>query len=123
MDFFCLAGGGGIRVGYPSRKLLSKLPRGLRRRVRGRAVLLLTANRHYALSVVRPGQSAAWARHHLKVSRGVRIGRNTWYLTSARGSRRGVLRVQGGRVREIGITEPRLTAGRAAARRLLAGFS
>jgi hypothetical protein len=55
MDFFCLAGGGGIRVGYPSRKLLSKLPRGLRRRVRGRAVLLLTANRHYALSVVRPG--------------------------------------------------------------------
>ncbi|MGH2868651.1 MAG: glycoside hydrolase family 3 C-terminal domain-containing protein, partial [Solirubrobacteraceae bacterium] len=123
MDFFCLAGGGGIRAGYPSRRLLAELPRGVRRRVQGRAVLLLTANRHYALGVVRPGQSAASARHHLKLGRGLHVGRNTWYLTSSRGSRRGVLRVQGGRVREIGITERRLTAGSAAARRLLASFS
>jgi beta-glucosidase len=123
LDFFCLAGGGGIRAGYPSAKLLRSLRRGLRHTVQGRAVLLLAANRHYALAGVRPGQSAAFARRHLKLGHAVQIGRNTWYLTAVRGSRRGVLRIQRGRVQEIGITERRLTASRAAGRRLLASFS
>jgi hypothetical protein len=45
MDFFCPSHGG-IRVGYPSPALLRALSRHQARQVRGRAILLLTANRH-----------------------------------------------------------------------------
>jgi beta-glucosidase len=123
MDFFCLVGGGGIRAGFPSGRLLRTLRPGLRRAVKGRAVLLLTANPHYALSGVRAGQPVTVARTHLKLGRAFRIGRNTWYLTRVRGGRRGVLRVQHGLVLEVGITQARLTASRSAGRRLLASFS
>jgi hypothetical protein len=54
MDFFCLAGSG-IRVGYPSAKLLRFLPRATRGGLRDTAVLALTANEHYALHGVKPG--------------------------------------------------------------------
>ena len=123
LDFFCLTGGGGLRAGYPSTALLRSLTPGQRRAVSGRAVLLLTANQHYALAGVRPGESLAAARRHLSLGRGYRIGRNIWYVTPARGGRRGVLRVQHARVQELGITESRLTVTRSAARRLLASFT
>ena len=44
-----------------------------------------------------------------------------WYLASA-GRERGVLKVQHGRVREVGIADTRLTASRAAAARFLRSF-
>ena len=49
MDNFCLSRGWGIRVGYPSSKLLRALPRSNRVRLARRIVFALTANRYYGL--------------------------------------------------------------------------
>jgi hypothetical protein len=121
MDFFCLSPIG-IRVAYPSRTELRSLSRRAQRRVRGRAVLALTANPHYALRGVHPGARLAPVAKRLHVSRGIRIGRNTWYLLPA-GPSRGVLKVKHGVIEEIGITNKSLTATRAATRRLLANLT
>ena len=85
MDFYCLAGTGGLRAGYLSTRRLAALPRGLRRAERNRAVLLLTANRAYALGGVRPGDSLSSARRHLRLRLAYTIGRNRWYLTAGAG--------------------------------------
>ena len=53
-DFFCLTPIG-IRVSYAGPKLLQAQSRVTRRRLRGRAVLILTANRRYSLRGVRSG--------------------------------------------------------------------
>jgi hypothetical protein len=119
--FICLSGGSGIRIAFPTQKLLSTLPRPRRSRVRGHAVLLLTASHHYALGGIRVGESVATARHRLKLSAPFRIGQNTWYLNSTR-RRTGVLKVRRGIIEEIGIANRRLTAGRRAASRLLSAL-
>jgi Glycosyl hydrolase family 3 C-terminal domain/Fibronectin type III-like domain len=121
IDLFCFAGGG-LRVGYPSAGLLRGLSRRDRSRSRGRAVLIVSANPHYALRGVRPGESLFQAHRRLRLGRRFVLGRNTWYLI-ADGRRRGVLRVQHGRVQEIGIAAAVPTAGRAAAARFLRSFS
>ncbi|MEA2159537.1 MAG: hypothetical protein QOD66_1917 [Solirubrobacteraceae bacterium] len=117
MDFFCLAPIG-IRVAYPSPALLRKLQPSARRRVRGRAVLALTANPYYALKGVRPGTRLAKVARRLHVGRAFHIGLNTWYLAPA-GASRGLLKVRHGRIEEIGIVDRSLTANRASALRLL----
>jgi hypothetical protein len=117
-DFYCLAGGPGLRIAYPSPKLLHGLPARERRRVSGRAILLLTANRHYALDGVHPGVRLATVARRLHVSRGFRVGLNTWYLVPGRRAR-GVLKVRHGVIEEIGLADQRLTSGRSGARRFL----
>lgn len=104
MDFFCPARRG-IRVGY----------------IQGRAVLVLTANPHYALHGVRPDTRLARAARRLHISHPFHVGRNTWYLT-ANGPSRGVLKVRRGVIEEIGIAPARLVKTRAAARRFLRSF-
>jgi beta-glucosidase len=121
-DVFCLAGGPGIRVGYPSSALLRTLTAGQGRRVHARAVLVLTSNAHYALGAVRPGQSLARARHSLRLGPAFRIGLNTWYLPP-HGISRGVLRTRKGRIQEIGIADKRLTKNHQASLRFLRSFS
>jgi beta-glucosidase len=121
IDVFCLAGGPGIRVGYPSGRLLRRLGSHERRRVRNRAVLLLTGNRIYGLHGVRAHDTLGHARKHLRLSRPFHVGRNTWYLFS-NGPSRGVLKVQHGHVAEIGIANKGVTAGRGAANRFLRSF-
>jgi hypothetical protein len=121
MDFFCLTPIG-IRVGYPSPALLRTLSRSLRNRVRGRVVLALTANRHYALRGVRPGARLIAVAHRLGVGRGFRVGLNRWYL-APNGSSRLVLKVRGGVIQEIGIADKRLTQGSRAASRFMKSFS
>ncbi len=98
-DYFCLAGNA-IRAGYRN----------------GKAVLLLTANHHYAIGRLRPGS---------KINRRampLRIGLNTWYLIPSK-SATGVLGVQHGVVQEVGLADKRLTRGRQAARRFLKSFA
>jgi hypothetical protein len=92
-----------------------------RRRVRGRAILILTANKHYALRGVRVGTRLSKVARKLHAGRRFRVGRNTWYLTP-NGSSRGVLKVRHGRIEEVGIANRRLTRTRAAARRFLRSF-
>jgi ABC-2 type transport system ATP-binding protein len=120
MDFFCPARGG-IRVGYPTPALLRALSGRERRRVRGRVVLVLTANRHYALRGIRPGSRLTAARRRLRLGHGFQIGLNRWYLTTADRAQ-GVLKVRHGQVKEVGIANPALT-GRRLAAKFLGSFS
>ena len=76
----------------------------------GRVVILLTANRHYALRGVKPGTRLARVRRRLHVSRGYKLGLNTWYLVSGESSR-GVLKVRRGVILEIGIANKQLAGG------------
>jgi hypothetical protein len=120
-DVLCLRGSG-IRVGYLSARSLRKLSVRQRRRYARRAVIALTANRHYALRGLRPGTrlttGAAARRLHAVAT--YRTAGVTWYLTSARGAR-GVFRVRRGVVTQIGVVSQGLT-NRATARRFLAAF-
>ena len=60
--------------------------------------------------------TVALGRHRL---RGIRIGKNTWYVV-ANGASRGVLKVSHGVIGEVGIAAKPLTANRRLARMLLA---
>jgi hypothetical protein len=123
MDFFCPARGG-IRVGYPSPALLRLVSRSARRHARGRAVVILSSNRHYALRGVRPGVRLSKVARRLRAGRGFHVGRNTWYLVPS-GSRlsRGVLKVQHGEIAEVGIADPRFVRGRLAGRIFFRSFT
>jgi hypothetical protein len=114
---FCLRGGA-IRVATPSRAVLRHQSRRAAQADRGRVVLALTGNRHYALKGVRPGMRMATVARRLHAGHGIRIGKNTWYLVAA-GPARGVLKVSHGVVGEVGIANKALAANRTAARRLL----
>jgi hypothetical protein len=120
MDFFCL-NSSGIRVGYPSPKLLRTLTRRERRRVQGRVVLALTSNHYYALRAVRPGTRLAAVARRLGTGAGLHIGLNTWYL-APNGASTGVLKVRHGIIEEVGIADKRLTSNHRTAWRFLDSF-
>lgn len=120
-DNFCLRGRWGIRVGFPSRRVLRSLSLSQRRRNAGRIVIALTANRYYSLDGVRPQArlSSVARRLHVQASP-IHVGLNFWYVLPGRGARY-VLKVRDGRIQEIGVVARALTNGRAAQRRLF-GF-
>jgi hypothetical protein len=118
MDFLCPQHLG-IRVGYPSPKLLSSLPAATRRLIDGRAILILTANPRYSLRGVRPGSTLRMARRRARLSAPYRVGANAWYLAAGGG----VLKVRRGLVEEVGLAEPSLVASRRQATRLFISFS
>ncbi|MGB9182931.1 MAG: prolyl oligopeptidase family serine peptidase [Solirubrobacteraceae bacterium] len=120
MDFFCPPNRG-IRVGYASPALTRHMSQARRRRVAGRAVLVLSANRHYALHGVRPDTRLARVRRRLRIGRAFHVGRNYWYVV-ANGPSHGVLKVRHGTIQEVGIADLRLTQGRAAGRRFFRSF-
>ena len=122
VDRLCLRGGGTLRIGYPTRKLLRGLRRSVQRRVRERAVLLLTSSRRYSARGVRAGSSLRTLRRQIRGLSAFRVGANTWYLRRGRGGARLVFKVRGGRVRELGLADGRLTASRRPARRFLGSF-
>src|SRR6202012_1702920 len=109
MDFYFVCPKG-IRAGYPSAGLLRTLSKSERRAVRGRVVILLTANRHYALHGVHQGARLPKVARRWHGGRGFKIGLNTWYLVG-NGRSRGVLKVRRGVILEIGIANKRLTTG------------
>ena len=121
LDYFCLAGDG-IRVEYPSPKLLRTPAAGQRRRVQGISVLVLTANHHYTLDGIRPGTRLANAGVRLRHARHYHVGRNTWYLIPSH-TNTGILKVQHRRIHEIGIANPHLTATPRSARRFLSSLN
>ena len=121
LDNFCLAHGWGIRAGYPSAKLLRRLAARQRASAAGKIIIALTANRHYALDGVRPGTSLAAIRRRLTGDTPLRIGRNTWYVLSGKRAN-GILKVQHGRVQEVGILARQITRSRATQRLVLTSF-
>lgn len=121
MDFYCLSQSG-IRIGFPSPKLLRKLSRGERAKVTGRVILALTANHGYALRGVHVGTKLSSVARRLDVGKSYVVGLNTWYLPP-NGSTTGVLKVRHNQIQEIGIASKQLTRGRRAAMRFLRSFS
>jgi predicted acyl esterase len=120
MDFFCVRPNP-IRVGYASPKLVTAAPRRERHGLRGRVVLILTANPHYALHGVRPNTRLAKVARKLHVRRAFHVGLNFWYL-APNGTSTGILKVRHGRIEEIGVATKSVTWSRAIARRYLRTF-
>lgn len=121
IDRFCLLRGGAVRAGFPSAKLLTKLSARQRRRVKDRAVLLLGSQARYRARGLRIGSRTRTLRRRLHRPKGYRVGANTWYLARGHGARI-VFRVRAGKVREIGLADLALTAGKARVRRFLRSF-
>jgi pimeloyl-ACP methyl ester carboxylesterase len=121
MDNFCLFAGRGIRVGYPSKKLLRSLSPNKRARFAGRIILALTANPYYALNGARPGMRLASLPHRLRAGKPLHLGRSSWYLVPGKASD-GLIKVRGGIIQEVGIASKQLSHGRAAQLRLLRSF-
>jgi hypothetical protein len=120
-DNFCLFPGPGIRVGYPSARLLRSLRPTERTSIMDRIVLALTANPFYALQGARPGMRLAAVAPRLKLAKALRIGVNDWYIASGYASD-GVLKVRHGTIQEIGLASKRLTTGRGAQIRFMLSF-
>ncbi len=120
MEFYCLTPVG-IRVGFPSPRVLSLVSTKQRARIRGTVVIALTANRHFALQGVRPGTRLATVARKLKVGKPFHVGKNLWYQTPGRRNR-GVLKVVGGEIQEVGIAPARLLSTRAQGQRFFRSF-
>ncbi|HWF35743.1 MAG TPA: hypothetical protein VG295_10220 [Solirubrobacteraceae bacterium] len=121
-DDYCLYGGWGIHAGYPTNALLRSVAAAQRGRFKGRIALALTSNPYYALGAARPGMTLSSVARRLGTAKAVTIGANSWYVL--RGSvSRGVLKVRGGIIQEIGIATVAFTNTRAAQRRLLNTFT
>jgi hypothetical protein len=114
-------GGGAMRIGYPLKRLRTKLSRKERRRVINRAMLILTTNRSYRIKGIRNGSAVKTMRRKVKGERSLRIGKNRWYI--ARGSKaRIVFKTRGKRVLEVGLADRRLTRTARIAKRTLASW-
>jgi hypothetical protein len=109
-DFFCLAHNG-IRVWYPSPKLLNTLTPHEREQLDGRVVWASTANPFYALRGIHPGASLATAAKHLNLSTPFHIGLNYWY-TAPNGASTAIVKARHGTIQEIGIADKQLTPNR-----------
>jgi isoquinoline 1-oxidoreductase alpha subunit len=120
-DYFCLSPAG-VRVGYASPELLKTLTAHERKKVEGRVIWASTSNSFYDVHGVRPGTTLAVARKHLKLTGPHHVGLNHFYL-APNGPSTAVLKVQRGKVGEIGIGEKSLTHGHHAQIAFLKSFS
>jgi hypothetical protein len=120
VDVYCLSGGR-LRAAYASRRLLRRLPHSFQKHLLGRIVIALTSNRFYSLRGITPGTAFSVARRALHPGRGYAVGLNTWYVLPGEGAH-GVLKVQSGRVEEIGTVNARLTSTRARSRAFFRSF-
>ena len=118
LDRYCAEGGGNFRIGYPTPRLNAKLSKKLARKVKGRVVIVLTSSKRFSLAGIEVGDSVADARGKLKREKTFKVGSNTWYVTK-RGGARLLVKTKGGRVREIGIGDARLTTSTRATKRFL----
>jgi hypothetical protein len=102
---FCLSTHGAFRVEAPVAKLVAA---GHLSGLRGKVVLALTANHHYALDGIRAGDDVVEAEKRLALGAGIASGLNTWYLIPGSDAT-GVLKVHDGRVAEVGIASRQVT--------------
>ena len=120
-DDFCLYAGWGIRVGYPSAKLLGELPARKAARLADTAIVVLTANPFYKLHGVTVGLRVASVAKRLHLSSGFHVGLNWWYFGPGAGAN-ALLKVRGGIIQEIGIVNKAITTGRTAQARFVHSF-
>jgi Pro-kumamolisin, activation domain len=120
-DYFCLTPRG-VRVGIASPDVLKALPRSKANKLKGRVIWASTSSDYYSVHTIRPGASVATARKHLKLTKPIQVGKNTWYL-AANGASTAVFKVRKGVIEEIGIGDKQLTRSRKAQRTFLTSFS
>lgn len=118
IDRYCVRGSGQMRIGYPTKRLNSKVSKRSRKRIRSRAVLAISSNKRFRSRGVRVGDSVRMLRNRLQRERRVRVGRSVWFTVRGRKSRQ-IFRTQGGKVRELGIGDKRLTATKRGTQRFL----
>lgn len=106
---FCLTPSPGIRVNFPSRKLLSELSPSERAAVTGKIDVALTANKHYAVKDVTHGTKLAVAISKLGLGPVDVVGLNDWYLAPD-GPADVIVKVRHGTVLEIGLANKQLSA-------------
>jgi hypothetical protein len=123
VDSFCLYGGQGIKVGYPSAKLLRRFSRETAKLVTGTAALVMTSDAFYSLDRIHPGAKlTAAVLRRLRLGEPVLVAANSWYLTSPGRVARGAFKVRNGVVLEVGVVDRRLTSNSASQRALLRSF-
>jgi Zinc carboxypeptidase len=120
IDRFCLSDGKRVRAGYSTARFRSKLGRAGRRYGRNKALLELTTSRSFRFKGLRVGASARKVQRRLH-TRAIRIGKNHWYVVRAKRAR-GVFKVQGGKLREIGLVNKRFASNRKKAHRTLSSW-
>jgi hypothetical protein len=101
---FCLRGGAGISAGYAGRSLLRRLSARERVRVRGRIVILITANPFYALHGARTGMPFAALSARVHAVKVFQHDGNSWYVLLGKGIN-GLLMLRDGEIRGVGISE------------------
>jgi 3',5'-cyclic AMP phosphodiesterase CpdA len=121
-DYFCLADGRLVRVGFGHPRVVGRaLGRRKRNRARGRAVVILTSSRHFQIKKVRPTNRVRTLRTRLRRERRYRIGRNTYYVINGKRSKL-IFRTSRNRVRAIGVGAKSMMRGRRGERRFLRAF-
>ncbi len=118
IDRYCVRGGGGMRVGYPTKRLSSKISQRSRKRVRRKAILAITSSRRFRVSKVRVGTSVRVLRKRLRGERRYRVGRNVWFTARGKKSRL-LFSTRGGKVRQLGLGDRGLTSTRRGTQRFL----
>jgi hypothetical protein len=118
IDRFCVAGGGALRIGYPTKRLNRGVGRRVRRRIKSKAQLALTSSKRVSIKRIKVGSRVRTLRRRLRGERRYRVGRNIWYV--ARGKRaRLVFSTRRGKVRQLGLASKRLTRSKRSTRRVL----
>ena len=120
IDRFCLSDARGVRVAYSTPRFRRTLGRQARRYARNKALLALTTSRRFRLRGMRVGARESVVRRRTG-ARAIQIGANRWYVRRSKTARL-VFKVQGGRLRELGIVNKSFTSSRAKTRRTLAAW-
>ncbi len=107
-----------MRIGYPTRRLSSKISKRSRKRIRRKAVLAISSSKRFRVGKVRTGMRLPALRERLRGERRYRVGRSVWF--TARGERSRLLfRTQKGKVREVGLADKALTSTKLGTQRFL----
>jgi hypothetical protein len=122
LDKFCLSDKSAVRIGYPSKRVLSKLKRKSRRGLgTKKAGLILTSSKRFRVRKLRVGSTTAALLRRIGAVRGIRVGKNTWYTKRGKKARL-LYKVRRGKVREVGEASLKLTSNRRRTARLLRSF-
>jgi triacylglycerol esterase/lipase EstA (alpha/beta hydrolase family) len=117
LDRWCVRGGGILEAGYPTKRL----PRAIRRRLKGKAVIGLASSRRFSIHRVRAGVSSRTARRRLHGERRYRVGRNVWLVARAKKATV-IVRTRRGRVKAVGLAARTATRSHRSSRHLLGAW-
>nr|MBA3306832.1 hypothetical protein [Thermoleophilaceae bacterium] len=87
IDRYCVRGGGEMRIGYPTKRLSSKISKRSRKRVRRKAVLAISSSKRFRVNRLRAGTSVRALRERLKGEQRYRVGRSVWFTLRGKKSR------------------------------------